>query len=212
MCSAAQESVSKEAPGLGNWITRQYFYHSLNLPRPEYFFLLFWHQNRTKKRREFPEVTGQDLKEQRRRNPGFKKDVCKHEKETAWGGTDRRESQGTGREATMRQGTGRAGGQAPPTSMCRWVSQLTTPRLVDRASDVWVLASVPSSSKPRIIYSRLSHVECVPLTPTSQLSIFFLVCFPSSFSATVINSNTPSLKCQSKLHRDLRRTIVCLYA
>lgn len=54
------------------------------------------------------------------------------------------------------------------------------------------------------MYSSHSHITSV--------CIFFLMCFPSSFSATVINSNTPSLKRQSKLHWDLRRTIVCLYA
>lgn len=42
------------------------------------FFSLFWLQNRTKKGREFPEVTGQDLKEQRKSNTRFKEDVCKH--------------------------------------------------------------------------------------------------------------------------------------
>lgn len=57
-----------------------------------------------------------------------------------------------------------------------------------------------------------SHTECIPLTATSQMSFFSLMCFPNSFSVTVINSNTPSLKCQSKLHQDLRRTIVHLYA
>lgn len=80
MCCAAQESVSGGA---------RYLDHSsihvsqLESPMTRIVFLLFWHQNRTKKRREFPEVTGQDLKEQKRRNPGFEKDVCKHEKETA---------------------------------------------------------------------------------------------------------------------------------
>lgn len=42
------------------------------------FFPLFWLWSRTKKRREFPEVTGQDLKEQRKRNTRFEEDVCKH--------------------------------------------------------------------------------------------------------------------------------------
>lgn len=69
-------------------------------------------------------------------------------------------------------------------------------------------------SKQEHLFQADSHTECIPLTPTSHQNylFFFLMCFPSSFSATVINSNTPSLKCQSKLHRDLRRTIVCLYA
>ena len=82
-----------------------------------------------------------------------------------------------------------------------------SPRLHD------VLASIPSFSKSRSVDSRLTLKLSVLLSySTSQLHFSSLMCFPSAFSATVINSNTPSLKCQSKLHRDLRRTIVCLYA
>lgn len=43
-----------------------------------FFFLFFGSRSRTKKGREFPEVTGQDLKEKRKRNTRFKEDVCKH--------------------------------------------------------------------------------------------------------------------------------------
>lgn len=84
---------------------------------------------------------------------------------------------------------------------------------VDRAPDI--LTSIPSFSKSRSVDSRLTLKLSVFLSllqaPHNYTSLPSCV-FPSSFSATVINSNTPSLKCQSKLHRDLRRTIVCLYA
>lgn len=43
-----------------------------------FFLSYFGSRNRTKKGRNFPEVTGQDLKGERKRNPGFKEDVCKH--------------------------------------------------------------------------------------------------------------------------------------
>lgn len=38
----------------------------------------FGSRNRTKKGKEFPEVTGQDLKEKRKRNTRCREDVCKH--------------------------------------------------------------------------------------------------------------------------------------
>ena len=47
------------------------------------FFVFFFppnfgSRNRTKKGKEFPEVTGQDLKEKRKRSTRFREDVCKH--------------------------------------------------------------------------------------------------------------------------------------
>ena len=48
-----------------------------------WFFVFFFppnfgSRNRTKKGKEFPEVTGQDLKEKRKRSTRFREDVCKH--------------------------------------------------------------------------------------------------------------------------------------
>lgn len=86
---------------------------------------------------------------------------------------------------------------------------------VDRAPESmtsWHL--FPHSLSPEVLIpgSLSNWVYSFHSYSTSQLHFSSLMCFPSSFSATVINPNAPSLKCQSKLHRDLRRTIVCLYA
>lgn len=123
---------------------------------------------------------------------------------------------------SLQQGRERAGGvrrtgRWVPPSVSGWDYRLTTPPLVHGA--VQTGPQVAMSSWHLFLYSLSpgafilgSHTECIPLTATSQMSFFSLMCFPNSFSVTVINSNTPSLKCQSKLHQDLRRTIVHLYA
>lgn len=104
----------------------------------------------------------------------------------------------------------------PPVSS--WGYQRSTPPEAALVSTDPQMSVSVSAGIDSILYiqghvlSAHSHFECIPSTPTSQLSTLFLMCFPSSCSAMVINSNTPSLKCQSKLHRDLRRTIVCIYA
>lgn len=84
----------------------------------------------------------------------------------------------------------------PRISMTTWHPRLHSPNL----------GTFLPGSDPHCVYSSHSYLHHITTI------FFFLMCFPSSFSAIVINSNTPSLKCQSKLHRDLRRTIVCLYA
>lgn len=111
-------------------------------------------------------------------------------------------------------GTEGAGQRVPPAESCG-VPGLLRAQGVARSPDVHDY-SILLSPGARIPGSP-SHWKCsFHSNCTSQWQFFvffflFLICFPSSFSAAVINSNTPSLKCQSKLHQALR-TIVCLYA
>lgn len=102
-----------------------------------------------------------------------------------------------------------AGGWVPP-SVSSWGYHLSTPPEAALVSteppDVcdWVPGIDSILYVQGHVFSAHSHFECIPSTPPSQLSILFLMCFLRSCSAMVINSNAPSLKCQSKRQRDLK--------
>ena len=82
--------------------------------------------------------------------------------------------------------------QMPMTSWHLFLHSLSPEVLIPGSLSNWVY---PFDSYKHLTTLLFPHVS-------SQLFL----------SYTAINSNTPSLKCQSKLHRDLRRTIACLYA
>lgn len=127
----------------------------------------FGSRNRTKKGKEFPEVTGQVLKEKRKRNTRCREDVCKHVRKrppevelTGLGCWEMRtgdlqydysscwdEGAGEGEGGGIPQQ--RAGGA--PTDHPLGCSS------VDRAPDAHdILASIPSFSKSRSVDSRLT--------------------------------------------------------
>lgn len=122
-----------------------------------------------------------------------------------------RESQGIGRGNPLcDRSTYKGHTELVPTSVNQWGYELTTP-LWYRQTESHLASAL--TFKLWIIYSRPTLTLNLFLSLLHHNYLFFSLCvFPALFSAAVINSNTPSLNCQSKLHRDLRRTIVCLYA
>lgn len=107
-------------------------------------------------------------------------------------------------------------GRWVPPAVRRRGYQLTT--LPEGAVQTRPLVSVSTwhlvldSLSPGAIILGSSHIECPLRSHPITTVCFFPNVFSQLFLTTVINSHTPSLKRQSKLHRDLRRTIVCLYA